>query len=130
MAGRMLIFALMTVRFIVRMQTSRPAGSTTGYPQLDRIASMTHYGFCVLVLLMVGTGFATAILAQLDKIVFQGSGDPCRRASRYIRASSHTAILRLFWPGFIMVHVLATLYHHFATKDGLIRRMWFGRRES
>jgi cytochrome b561 len=76
MAAGMTILALMVVRFIVRMLTSRPAPATTGHPFLDRIAPVTHYGFYVLVLLMVGTGYATAILAGLNRIVFQGSGEP------------------------------------------------------
>ena len=61
MAGGMLILALMVIRFIVRVSTSRPADATTGYPLLDRIAPITHYGFYVLVLLMVGSGYATGI---------------------------------------------------------------------
>ena len=61
MAGGMLILALMVIRFIVRMLTLRPAGATTGYPLLDRIAPITHYGFYVLVLLMVGSGYTTGI---------------------------------------------------------------------
>jgi hypothetical protein len=36
----------------VRMRTSRPADPTTGYPLLDRIAPISHYGFYILVLLM------------------------------------------------------------------------------
>ena len=74
MAGGMLILALMVIRFAVRMWTSRPAAATTGYPLLDRIAPITHYGFYVLVLLMVGSGFTTGILAGLPAIVFGGSG--------------------------------------------------------
>jgi hypothetical protein len=35
---------------------------------------MIHYGFYVLVALMAGTGLATAILAGLNRIVFQNSG--------------------------------------------------------
>ena len=62
MAGGMLILVLMVIRFIVRMLTLRPAGATTGYPLLDRIAPITHYGFYVLVLLMVGSGYTTGIL--------------------------------------------------------------------
>ena len=30
--------------------------------------------------------------------------------------------------GFIVLHVLAPLYHQFVMKDGLFRRMFFGRR--
>src|SRR5262249_10685640 len=75
MVGGVLILALMVLRFIVRMRTSRPADATTGYPLLDRIAPISHYGFYVLVLMMVGSGFATAIIAGLGEIVF-GSGAP------------------------------------------------------
>jgi cytochrome b561 len=109
MAAGMTILALMVVRFIVRMLTSRPAPATTGHPFLDRIAPVTHYGFYVLVLLMVGTGYATAILAGLNRIVFQG-------------------YIALFLAGFVVLHVLAALYHQFVRRDGLFRRMWFGRR--
>ena len=33
---------------------TRPAPATTGHPFLDRIAPVTHYGFYVLILMMVG----------------------------------------------------------------------------
>ena len=84
MAVGMLILALMVIRFIVRMLTARPEKATTGYPLLDRIAPISHYGFYVLVLLMVATGFATAILAGLPAIVFGGSGAPLPPPSRFI----------------------------------------------
>ena len=124
----MTILALMVVRFIVRMLTSRPAPATTGHPFLDRIAPVTHYGFYVLVLMMVGTGYATAILAGLNRIVFQGSGEPLPEDfdiyPSFVAHSFFAAILA----GFIILHVLAALYHQFARRDRLFRRMWFGRR--
>jgi cytochrome b561 len=128
MAGGMLILALMVIRFIVRMWTSRPPEATTGYPLLDRIAPLTHYGFYVLVLLMVGTGFATAILAGLNRSVFQGSGEPLPPSFAVYPsfvAHGYLAVLLAF---FIVLHMLATLYHQFVLDDGLFRRMWFGRR--
>jgi cytochrome b561 len=76
MMGGVLILALMVLRFIVRMRTSRPPAATTGYPLLDRIAPISHYGFYVLVLMMVGSGFATTIAAGLGEIVFGSSGAP------------------------------------------------------
>jgi cytochrome b561 len=86
LAGGMLILALTAVRFVARLWTSRPADAPTGYPMLDRIAPITHYGFYVLILLMVGTGFATANLAGLNKIVFQNSGAPlpARHRAQYV----------------------------------------------
>lgn len=128
MASGMLILALMIVRFIVRMRTSRPVGATTGYPLLDRIAPITHYGFYVLVLLMVGTGFATALLAGLNKSVFQGSGDPLPPSFAVFPTFVAHRLIATFLVGFIILHVLAACYHQFVRKEGLFRRMFFGRR--
>src|SRR6476660_2044781 len=76
MTAGMTILALMVVRFIVRMLTSRPAPATTGHPFLDRIAPVTHYGFYVLVLLNGGNRFVTAMLSGSNKNLLQGSGEP------------------------------------------------------
>ena len=128
MAAGMTILALMVVRFIVRMLTSRPAPATTGHPFLDRIAPVTHYGFYVLVLLMVGTGYATAILAGLNRIVFQGSGEPLPENFAVYPTFIAHGYIALFLAGFVVLHVLAALYHQFVRRDGLFRGMWFGRR--
>ena len=122
----MAILALMVARFIVRIRTSRPADATTGYPRLDRLAPIIHYGFYVLVLLMVGSGYATAILAGLNKSVFQGSGDPL--PPDFSIYPTFVAPLAALLAGFIVLHVLAALFHQFVLKDGLLRRMLFGRR--
>jgi cytochrome b561 len=128
MAGGMLVLALMVVRFIVRMRISRPANATTGYPLLDRLAPITHYGFYVLVLLMAATGYATAILAGLNRSVFQGSGDPLPpHFSVYPSFVAHGMLAALL-AGLIILHVLAALFHQFVLKDGLLRRMLFGPR--
>ena len=128
MSVGMAILALMVARFIVRIRTSRPADATTGYPRLDRLAPIIHYGFYVLVLLMVGSGYATAILAGLNKSVFQGSGDPLPPDfSIYPTFVAHDTLAALL-AGFIVLHVLASLFHQFVLKDGLLRRMLFGRR--
>ena len=42
---------------------------------------------------------------------------------------AHSYIATLL-AGFIVLHVLAAFYHRFARKDGLFRRMLFGRRVS
>jgi cytochrome b561 len=128
MAGGMLILALMVVRFIVRLCTSRPMEATTGYPLLDRIAPVVHYGFYLLVVLMVATGFATAILAGLNRIVFQGTGEPLPPTFTVYPSFVAHGYLALLLAGLIVLHVLAALYHHVVLKDGLFQRMSFGRR--
>jgi cytochrome b561 len=130
MAAGMAILALMVIRFAARLLTARPAVATTGYPSLDRLALLTHYGFYILVLAMVATGFATALLAGLNRSVFQRSGEPLPAdfdAYPSFIAHSYLAVLLA---GFLALHVLAALYHQFVRKDALFRRMAFGRRPS
>jgi cytochrome b561 len=128
MAGGMLIVFLMVIRFIVRTRTSRPADATTGYPLLDRIAPISHYGFYVLVLLMAATGYTTGIIAGLPAIVFGGSGAPLPPTFRvYPTFVAHFYIATLL-VGLIIVHVLVAFYHQLVRKDGLFQRMFFGRR--
>ena len=130
MSVGMSIPALMAVRFIVRMWTRRPADATTGNRPLDRIAPVTHYGFYILVLLMAGTGFATAIRAGLNRSVFQGSGEPLPPSfASYPTFVAH-GYVALLLAGLIALHVVAALYHQFVGKDRLFRRMWFGQRFS
>jgi cytochrome b561 len=128
MAGGVLLLALMVIRFIVRVATSRPAPATTGHPLLDRMAPIAHYGFYVLVVLMVATGFATAILSGLNIIVFGPPGTALPPTltiyPTFVAHVSFAAILAAA----IALHVLAALYHQHVRKDGLLRRMLFGRR--
>ncbi len=128
MAGGMVILALMAIRLLVRLMTRHPAAATTGYPSLDRLAPLAHYGFYGLVLLMVATGFATAILAGLNRSVFQGTGEPLSvDFDAYPSFVAHSWLAAVF-PGVLALHVVAALYHQFVRRDALFRRMGFGRR--
>src|SRR5713226_708240 len=121
MAGGMLILALMIFRFIVRLWTARPAPA-------NRLAPIVHCGFYVLVVLMVATGFATALAAGLPAIVFAGSGVPLPKSfAAYPTFQAHFWLATLL-AGFIVLHVGAALHHQLVQRDGLLRRMGFGRR--
>jgi len=128
MAGGMVIFVLMAIRFLFRLSTSRPAAALTPHRKLDWLAVLAHYAFYALILLMVATGLATAVISGLNLIVFGGSGNPLppslliyptRIAHGYVAAALATLIA---------LHVAAALYHQLVLRDGLFRRMWFGRR--
>ena len=120
----------MVIRFIVRMLTARPEKATTGYLLLDRIAPISHYGFYVLVVLMVATGFATAILAGLPAIVFGGSGAPLPPSFMIFPPFVAHGWLAALLAGFIALHVLAAFYHQFVRRDRLFGRMFYGCRAS
>ena len=129
MSVGMAILALMVVRLVVRWRTSKPAEATAGHRLLDRLALIAHYGFYVLVLLMVGTGYATGILAGLNRSVFQRSGEPLPASFAIYPTFVAHSYLALIMVAFILLHLLAALYHQFIRRDRLLQRMWFGRRD-
>jgi cytochrome b561 len=124
----MAILLLMLIRFAVRLRTARPQPATTGSPLLDRLAPITHYGFYVLIVLMVASGISTAILAGLNYSVFQHSGEPLPASFRAYPTFIAHATLALLLIILIALHVLAALYHHVVRRDGPFRRMGFGQR--
>jgi len=127
MSAGMTILALMVVRFIVRACTRHPPRATTGRPLLDRLVPLIHYGFYALVLAMVATGYATAILAGLDRSVFQGTGEPLPPSFSAFPTFTAHAYIALLLAGMIALHAVAALHHALVRKDGLLQRMWFRR---
>jgi cytochrome b561 len=130
MSAGMFVFALMAVRLIVRLSTALPADAATRHSAIGRIASAVHYGFYLLVLAMAGSGLSTAILAGLNRSVFQGSGDPLPPSFAIYPTFVAHCFLAWLLLGLLALHVIAALYHQFLLKDELFRRMWFGRRTS
>jgi cytochrome b561 len=128
MAGGMTILLLMIVRLTVRWRTAKPVKATTGNAFADRLAPVTHYGFYVLVFLMVASGYATGILAGLNRSVFARTGEPLPADfADYPTFITH-GLLATILAWFVVLHVFAALYHQFRLKDGLFRRIWFGAR--
>ena len=127
MIGGGLILILMLARLFVRMRTAHPAAATTGNPALDRIAWASHRLFYVLVLAQACSGLFMALQTRLPDTVFGGQGtlpaDFWIFPVRYV----HYATARLLM-ALIALHVTGGLYHTLVLRDGLLRRMWFGRR--
>ncbi len=125
MAGGMLVLALMILRVIIRVRSARPKAAMTDSPALDRLASIAHSSLYVIVFLMIASGWCTGFLIRG---VFQPHGEHLPDSfdvfpSFKVHAALATLLLML-----IAGHIAATLYHQFALKDRLFRRMWFGRR--
>ena len=125
MSGGMLVFVLMILRAIIRRWSARPATAVTGSPLLDRLASMAHYGFYAIVFLMIATGWTTGWLISG---VFQPNGGSLPDSFAVFPSFRAHAVLATLLAILIMVHVAAALYHQFVLRDGLFRRMWFGKR--
>jgi cytochrome b561 len=119
------ILVLTVVRFGVRLGTRRPPLLGQGF--LNRVAPLAHNGLYVLVVLMAASGIALALQAGLPEIVFRGAGSLPESFSAFTPRRVHGLLARLLL-ALIALHVAAALYHQFVRRDGLLRRMAFGKR--
>jgi len=125
-----LILLLMLVRLVVRTRTARPSHAVTGNALLDRLSLITHWSLYAVAIAMAASGIALSIAAGLGPIVFGGSGDPLPAdfwdyAPRY----AHWILANLLM-ALIALHVAAFAWHQWVRKDGLFRRIWFGRQDT
>lgn len=127
MIGGVLILALMLVRLFVRMRTARPTPATAGHPALDRLARTSHRLFYVAVLGMAGSGLLVALETGLPIIVFGNQGTLPPDFWVFPLRTTHYLFSRVLML-LIALHVAGALYHTVILKDGLLRRMFFGRR--
>lgn len=125
MSGGMFVLVLMILRFIIRIWSARPATATTGSPLFDRLASIAHGSFYVIVFLMIASGWATGWLISG---VFQGNGETLPNTFAVFPTFQAHAVLATLLAILIAAHIAAALYHQLVLKDGLFRRMWFGQR--
>ena len=125
----MAIFAAMLVRLVVRWRTAKPSPAGVGTPASARAAGWAHVAFYVLVPGMVVTGYATALVAHLNDIVFARSGAPLPASfDAYPTFRAHGAIAAVL-AILIALHVLGALWHWLVRHDGVMRRMGWGGRQ-
>lgn len=124
----LVIGALMVVRLIMRLLSSNPPAADAGSGMLNAGAKAAHLGLYVLVLGMVGSGIGIAISADLFAITFGGSGAPLPADFRAFPARLIHGFIATLLMILIAMHVAGWAYHQFYLRDGLIRRMWFGKR--
>jgi cytochrome b561 len=127
MTGGLLIALLMLVRLLVRAQTKHPSAASTANPVLDRVAWASHRMFYGVVLGMAGSGIVMALQSNLPAIVFTGQGSLPPDFWVFPIRSVHYLLSRVLM-ALIALHIAGALYHTPILKDGLLRRMFFGRR--
>ncbi|MBI3675288.1 MAG: cytochrome b [Proteobacteria bacterium] len=125
MAGGMFVLALMTLRVTICFRSTRPATATTGSSLLDRLASIAHTSLYAIVFLMIATGFFTGFLISS---AFAPNGKPLPGTFAVFPTFQAHAVLATLLAILIAGHICAALYHQIVLKDGLFRRMWFGKR--
>ena len=127
MMGGLLILTLMCVRLGIRVTTSKPPEATTGYGALDRLAWFSHRLLYVAVFGMALSGLAMGIEAHVPQVVLMGQGALPESFWVFPLRYVHFFFAKLLM-ALIALHIVGALYHIFVRRDGLLRRMWFGRR--
>jgi cytochrome b561 len=127
MTGGILILILMLIRLFVRSRTAHPASATAGILLLDRIAWVSHRALYAAVLGMAGSGLFMALQTDLPSILFAGEGSLPADFWIFPIRTVHYLISRLLM-ALIALHVAAAFYHALILRDGLLGRMFFGRR--
>ena len=127
MAGGVVILLLMLFRLVVRARTEHPPAASTGTPALDRVAWFSHRMLYVGVIAMAGSGVFMALQAGLPAIVYGGEGTLPPDLWVFPIRWVHYGLSRLLM-ALIALHIAGALYHTLILKDGLLRRMLFGRR--
>ena len=128
MTGGIIILALMLARLAVRMRSAHPPPARAGHRLLDRLAWASHRLFYVTVIAMAGSGIIMALQTGLFDSVFFGQGNLPADFWAYPIRNVHYVVSRILMT-LIAVHIVAALYHAFALRDGLLKRMFFGRRK-
>jgi len=128
MAVGMVIGILMLIRLVMRFTVARPERASTGNKVLDFLARAVHFLLYVCVLSMVSTGLGLAISSGAFEIAFGGgSGSLPADFDAFPPKQGHelfAACIALL----VLIHFCAAMYHKFVLKDGLLGRMWFGKR--
>lgn len=126
MIGGSSIAVLMLVRLVVRARTDHPATPSAGGPVLDWLAWASHRLLYLAVLGQAISGLIMALQTGLPGIVFGGGTLPADFWVYPIR-TVHYLFSRMLM-ALIMLHIAGALYHTLVRRDGLLRRMLFGRR--
>src|SRR5579872_154744 len=128
MSGGMAILVLMLIRLVIRARTAHPPTVSAGHPLLDRLAWLSHRMFYGTVIIMAGSGIIMALQTGLFDTVFLGNGNLPADFWAFPVRGVHYVASRILMT-LIALHVVAAFYHALVLRDGLLRRMFFGRRK-
>ncbi|MEI4483214.1 MULTISPECIES: cytochrome b [unclassified Phyllobacterium] len=92
----------------------------------NQLARGVHLAFDVIILGMSATGVGMVALSGAGTIIFGGTDTALTDFHLYPPRVPHGVGAKLLLTLFF-VHIGAALYHQFARRDGLLRRMWYRR---
>lgn len=125
----LVILALMLLRLLLRATTSKPAPADVPNPWLNRLRRTVHALLYVTVIAMASTGLGTLGMSGALPVVFGEPGSLPADFWAFPPRQGHAFFARLLLV-LIALHVAGAIYHQFVRRDGLLGRMWFGRRSA
>jgi cytochrome b561 len=122
-----LVLILMIVRVVLVKSTRLPRSAKGPTPLLTRVKEIVHPLLYVSIFVQALAGLGMAYQADLPSVIFLHQGALPASFWIYPLRTVHYVNSRILM-GLIMLHVSGALYHTLVLKDGLLRRMSFGRR--
>jgi cytochrome b561 len=123
----LVILALMLLRLLLRATTSRLPPADLPNPWLNRLRRTVHVLLYFTLIAMASTGLGTLGMSGALPVVFGEPGTLPADFWAFPPRQGHWFFSRLLLV-LVALHVAGALYHQFVRRDGLLARMWFGRR--
>jgi cytochrome b561 len=122
-----LVLVLMIVRVVLVNTTRLPESAKGPTPFFTRLKEMVHPLLYVSIFVQALAGLGMAYQADLPSVIFLHHGALPASFWIYPLRTVHYINSRILM-GLITLHISGALYHTFVLRDGLVRRMSFGRR--
>jgi len=117
------VLCLTALRIVWWWRFDRKPHPIPGMPAWqERIASVSHGLFYVLILGMAGSGIAMMVLSGALPVIFGGDSAALPDFSRLLPHVTHDIGGKVFI-ALLVLHIGAALYHHLVRRDGIFRRM-------
>ena len=123
-----LVIVLIILRLFWRLINLVPAPLSQNY-LLNKLSKVVHYFFYFILLVVTFSGWTYSsarggpvnVFGLFSVPALVEKNDEIAKIARNI----HTLSVYIFI-AFVVVHILASLYHHYFLKDKTLKRMWFG----
>jgi cytochrome b561 len=122
-----LVLVLMILRVVLVNTTRLPPSAKGPTPMLTRVKKIVHPLLYVSIFIQALAGLGMAYQADLPSVIFLHQGALPPSFWIYPLRTVHYVNSRILM-GLIALHLSGALYHTFVLRDGLLRRMSFGRR--
>jgi len=90
------------------------------------LARAVHLLLYIVILGMVASGIGMMLLSGAGPIILGASATPLPDFNDFLPRVPHGLGAKLLI-ALLAAHIVAALYHHFIRRDGVLRRMWYGR---